>query len=276
LSKDEIERIPDGAGSLTKLEASQKNRKKGFFVAYRKRLPLGTMDRIWRFYPDNQVVPITNKTQIVEQIQFPRMHVARANRHLCWFSNSQNTSRKLFGFINDVARAHFVKKNLLVGFYFLSNEPFFSSVNISSILLDILFILSSDGSLMVMIIRAIKRCAITSTNSLPEKKRKVIAAFDFSNLILFNPHRTAHDFDQIMFCNTTTHRTFFTNHVTHTSILLMLLRIGFYMEKNQFSPHYEYTIVESHGDPRFFQNPKVRQKLDKLFPLEYDDRLVLA
>jgi superfamily II DNA/RNA helicase len=74
LSKDEIERIPDGAGSLTKLEASQKNRKKGFFVAYRKRLPSGTMDRIWRFYPDNQVVPITNKTQIVEQIQFPRMH----------------------------------------------------------------------------------------------------------------------------------------------------------------------------------------------------------
>jgi hypothetical protein len=74
LSKDEIERIPDGAGSLTKLEPGQKNRKKGFFVAYRRRIPSGAIDRIWRFYPDDQLVPITNKTQIVEQIQFPRLH----------------------------------------------------------------------------------------------------------------------------------------------------------------------------------------------------------
>ena len=74
LSKDEIERIPDGAGSLTKLEPIQKNRKTGFFVAYRKRRPNGDIDRIWRFYPDDQLVPITNKTQIVEQIQFPRLH----------------------------------------------------------------------------------------------------------------------------------------------------------------------------------------------------------
>ena len=74
LSKDEIERIPDGAGSLTKLKPEQKNRKTGFFVAYRKRRPNGAIDRIWRFYPDDQLAPITNKTQIVEQIQFPRLH----------------------------------------------------------------------------------------------------------------------------------------------------------------------------------------------------------
>jgi len=73
LSKEEIERIPDGAGSLTKLESGQKNRKKGFFVAYRKRRLSGAVDRIWRFYPDDQLVPVTNKTQIVEQIQFPRL-----------------------------------------------------------------------------------------------------------------------------------------------------------------------------------------------------------
>jgi len=74
LSKDEIERIPDGAGSLTKLGPGQKNRKTGFFVAYRKRRPLGAIDRIWRFYPDDQLAPTTNKTQIVEQIQFPKLH----------------------------------------------------------------------------------------------------------------------------------------------------------------------------------------------------------
>ena len=74
LSKDEIERIPDGAGSLTKLDIKQKNRKIGLFVAYRKRLPNGNIDRIWRFYPANQPTPITNKTQIVEQIQFPMSH----------------------------------------------------------------------------------------------------------------------------------------------------------------------------------------------------------
>jgi hypothetical protein len=74
LSKDEIERIPDGAGSLTELEPGQKNRKTGFFVAYRKRRPLGAIDRIWRFYPDDQLAPTTNKTQIVEQIQFPKLH----------------------------------------------------------------------------------------------------------------------------------------------------------------------------------------------------------
>jgi superfamily II DNA/RNA helicase len=74
LSKDEIKRIPDGAGSLTKLEPGQKNRKTGFFIAYRKRQANGAFDRIWRFYPDDQLVPITNKTQIVEQIQFPRLH----------------------------------------------------------------------------------------------------------------------------------------------------------------------------------------------------------
>jgi superfamily II DNA/RNA helicase len=74
LSKDEIERIPDGAGSLTQLEKGKKNRKTGFFIAYRKRRSNGAIDRIWRFYPDDQLVPITNKTQIVEQIQFPRLH----------------------------------------------------------------------------------------------------------------------------------------------------------------------------------------------------------
>jgi superfamily II DNA/RNA helicase len=76
LSKDEIERIPDGAGSLTKLQPGQKNRKTGFFVAYRKHQPSGAIDRIWRFFQDDQLAPITNKTQIVEQIQFPKQYKA--------------------------------------------------------------------------------------------------------------------------------------------------------------------------------------------------------
>jgi superfamily II DNA/RNA helicase len=78
LSKEEIEKIPDGAGSLTKLRERPKNRKTGFFVAYRKRNPNGAVDRIWRFYPDDQLVPITNKTQIVEQIQFPKLYEPEA------------------------------------------------------------------------------------------------------------------------------------------------------------------------------------------------------
>jgi hypothetical protein len=72
LSKDELEKIPDGAGSLTTLEKEQKGRKKGFFVAYRKHQPQGAIDRIWRFYPDDQLAPVTNKTQIVDQIRYPR------------------------------------------------------------------------------------------------------------------------------------------------------------------------------------------------------------
>lgn len=76
LSKEEIERIPDGAGSLTKIDSDQKNRQKGFFVAYRRRLSSGAIDRIWRFYSDNQLSPLTNRTQIVEQIRFPKIHPA--------------------------------------------------------------------------------------------------------------------------------------------------------------------------------------------------------
>ena len=76
LSKDEIERIPDGAGSLTKLPEGIKGRYSGFFVAYRKRRPDGSVDRMWRFYPEEKLQPMGNKTEIVEQIRFPRSHPA--------------------------------------------------------------------------------------------------------------------------------------------------------------------------------------------------------
>jgi hypothetical protein len=76
LSKDEIERIPDGAGSLTRLPGGAKGRYSGFFVAYRKRRPDGSTDRIWRFYPDEKLQSIGNKTEIVEQIRFLRSHPA--------------------------------------------------------------------------------------------------------------------------------------------------------------------------------------------------------
>lgn len=74
LSKEEIERIPDGAGSLTALPEGLADRRTGFFVAYRKRRADGSVDRVWRFYPDAKVPALSNKTEIVEQIRFPRMH----------------------------------------------------------------------------------------------------------------------------------------------------------------------------------------------------------
>ena len=75
LSKEEIERIPDGAGSLTTLPVGTKGRYPGFFVAYRKRRPDGSVDRIWRFYPDEKLQPMGNKTEIVEHIRFPMNHL---------------------------------------------------------------------------------------------------------------------------------------------------------------------------------------------------------
>jgi len=76
LSKEEIERIPDGAGSLTTVPGGIKGRYSGFFVAYRKRRPDGSVDRIWRFYPEEKLQPLGNKTEIVEQIRFLRSHPA--------------------------------------------------------------------------------------------------------------------------------------------------------------------------------------------------------
>ena len=76
LSKEEIERIPDGAGSLTTVRGGVEGRLSGFFVAYRKRRPDGSIDRIWRFYPDERLQPLGNKTEIVEQIRFPMNHPA--------------------------------------------------------------------------------------------------------------------------------------------------------------------------------------------------------
>jgi SNF2 family DNA or RNA helicase len=74
LSKEEIGRIPDGAGSLTSLPEGPKGRYTGLFVAYRKRRPDGSVDRIWRLYPDGKLSPLSNKTEIVEQIRFPKSH----------------------------------------------------------------------------------------------------------------------------------------------------------------------------------------------------------
>lgn len=81
LSKEEIERIPDGAGSVTKvIDATiDKSRRAGVFVAYRKKQQGELVDRIWRFYPANdkqKKSTITNKTEIVAQIQFPKTHNA--------------------------------------------------------------------------------------------------------------------------------------------------------------------------------------------------------
>ncbi len=74
LSKEELERIPDGAGSLTTLPSESKNRMRGLFVAYRRRRSPGDADRIWRFYPDMRNQTISSKTEIVQQIQFPLSH----------------------------------------------------------------------------------------------------------------------------------------------------------------------------------------------------------
>jgi superfamily II DNA/RNA helicase len=81
LSKEEIEKIPDGAGSITKVvdRTTDKDRKAGLFVAYRKKQHGELVDRIWRFYPAQDTEKknaITNKTEIVTQIQFPKTHNA--------------------------------------------------------------------------------------------------------------------------------------------------------------------------------------------------------
>jgi hypothetical protein len=74
LSKEELEKIPDGAGSLTKLQGQPKNRQKGVFVAYRRRRGPEDVDKVWRFYPAEKLQGISNKTEIIEQIQFPMTH----------------------------------------------------------------------------------------------------------------------------------------------------------------------------------------------------------
>src|SRR6266550_190619 len=74
LSKEELERIPDGAGSLTTPPPESKKRMRGLFVAYRKRTSPTDADRIWRFYPEGKQQPISSKTEIVQQIQFPLTH----------------------------------------------------------------------------------------------------------------------------------------------------------------------------------------------------------
>ena len=71
LSKEEIEKIPDGAGTVTSLNTGEQHRKRGLFVAYRRRCNLGSTDRIWRFFPLNGN-PINNITEIVSQIRFDR------------------------------------------------------------------------------------------------------------------------------------------------------------------------------------------------------------
>jgi len=72
LSKDQIEKIPDGAGSLTSFNPDWENRKPGFFVVYRRRRSERDIDRIWRFYPAGDAQALSNKTQIVDQIKFPK------------------------------------------------------------------------------------------------------------------------------------------------------------------------------------------------------------
>lgn len=76
LSKDQIEKIPDGVGSLTTFNSDWGERKSGFFVVYRRRRSARDIDRIWRFYPEGEVQALSNKTQIVDQIKFPKDHPA--------------------------------------------------------------------------------------------------------------------------------------------------------------------------------------------------------
>jgi len=78
LSKEELDRIPDGAGSLTKLSAQARNRQTGIFVAYRRRRGPQDVDKVWRFYPDGRLQAMSNKTEIIEQIQFPTSHEPEA------------------------------------------------------------------------------------------------------------------------------------------------------------------------------------------------------
>jgi len=78
LSKEELDKIPDGAGSLTKPPTNAKNRHTGIFVAYRRRRGPQDVDKVWRFYPDGKLQSMSNKTEIIEQIQFPMSHEPEA------------------------------------------------------------------------------------------------------------------------------------------------------------------------------------------------------
>ncbi len=72
LSKEDIEKIPDGAGSVTSIKQSTTH-KPGFFVAYRRKHTEHDVDQIWRFYPETGG-NITNKTEIIQPLQFPRSY----------------------------------------------------------------------------------------------------------------------------------------------------------------------------------------------------------
>lgn len=72
LSKDEIERIPDGAGSFTAMKGEDEMHKPGFFISYRRRRKnTNEIDRIWRYYPEEGSA-ISSKTEMIQYIQFPR------------------------------------------------------------------------------------------------------------------------------------------------------------------------------------------------------------
>jgi len=72
VSRDELKAIPDGIGSVAKVDSGREGRRPGFFVAYRKRAMGKETDRIWRYYPAKERSPLMSKTQIVEQIQYPK------------------------------------------------------------------------------------------------------------------------------------------------------------------------------------------------------------
>ncbi len=73
LSREKLESIPDGAGSFTKRPEGVRGRRTGTFIAYRRKIG-NEIDKIWRFYPDDKLEPISNKTEIAEQIQFAPEH----------------------------------------------------------------------------------------------------------------------------------------------------------------------------------------------------------
>ena len=76
LSKDELDRIPEGAGSVTVLDSSATAKRPGMFVAYRHRRADKTFERIWRFFPGIPSPHLSNKTEIVDLIRFPRAYPA--------------------------------------------------------------------------------------------------------------------------------------------------------------------------------------------------------
>ena len=100
LSKEEIEKIPDGAGTVTSLNTGEQHRKRGLFVAYRRRCNLGSTDRIWRFFPLNGN-PINNITEIVSQIRFDRSK----NYNLNIRTHTDRMSEQDFNFDNSTTIA---------------------------------------------------------------------------------------------------------------------------------------------------------------------------